>query len=277
MNQKFDISELTMTIFEFDNYKSFIKAKIAGNKTERAYQSKLAEAIGCQKSFFSQVLGGEPHLTPDHAAKLCRFWEFTTEESNYFLNLVLLNRAGSPELRSLLASQMRELKNRRQNLTEKIRWPTISERPGDDLYYTSWYWGAIHMLVSVPKYQTAESIARRLLLPVDTVEAALKWLSERGLIKKGKSGFEVARNLTYLPNTSPMIEMHHFNWRQRALGNIQRQDTSALHYSAAFALSVDDFNEIKEVIVNFIERLNQKIEPSPCEDVACFNCDLFKV
>jgi len=262
--------------FNFHDYKDFLKEKVAMNRGENAYQSRLAEAAGCQKSFLSQVLNSHVHVTPDHAAAMSGFLGLTEEEQIYFIDLVAMARCGSPSLREVLKKRMKQMKDARADPSQRIHWPEL-EFKVQELYYSSWHWGAIHMLVSIPNFRTSSSIAERLGLPRAKVEKALEGLEAMKLIEKTKGGWKVTDNFTYLPNSSPMTGANHINWRQRAIANIQSMDDTALHYSAAFALSQDDFHELKEMIVEFIEQANNKISASPCEEAAVFSCDFFRL
>jgi uncharacterized protein (TIGR02147 family) len=260
--------------FNFSDYKDFLKAAIAGNKAERAFQTKLAEHGGIQKSFLSQVMNSHVHLLPDHAAAMSAFLALSEAEAAYFVDLVALARAGSSSLKAILKKRMSSLKAAQANPTERFKWPEL-EAKVQEIYYSSWHWGAIHMLVSIPKYKSVAAIAERLGLPARVVEEALAGLEKMKLVSPAKGGWATTGNYTYLPNFSPMTSANHMNWRQRALENVQSMDETALHYSAAFTLSQADFFELKELIVEFIERMNQKISPSAPEEAAAFTCDFF--
>lgn len=266
-----------MTIFEFDDYKDFLRYKIEENRGSRAYQSRLAEAIGCQKSFLSQVINSHVNFTPDHAIATCDFWGLATEESAYFVDLVLLARSGSRKLTAFLVARMKNARVKRADPSEKFLWPTLNGEREAETYYSAWYWAAIHIIVSIDQFESALAIATRLSLPVGIVESALAWLIKQKLIEKSPKGWRVTKKMVYLPNTSPMTEANHLGWRQRASANIQAQDRSALHYSAVFAVSLSDFDELKELTVEHIARLNKIVGPSSSEELVSFTCDLFKV
>lgn len=266
-----------MSVYEFTDYKAFIKARVQENTLIKAYQSKLAIAIGCQKSFLSQVLNSHVHLSLDHAAALCEFFSLTEDESAFLIDLVLLARSGSRQLQTFLKGRIKKAKQKRADPSERFIWPALSQTAGADVYYGSWYWAAIHIIVSIEKFNSASLIAEKLSLPLTTVESALRWLEEHKLIKKKTKGWQVTENQVYLQNTSPLTQSNHLMWRQKAGANIQSEDRAALHYSAIFALSESDFHKVKELIVEHVERLNQVILPSNSEELTCFTCDFFKL
>src|SRR5436309_16129314 len=93
-------------LFTYTSYKAYLIDRIEQNKDLRGYQSQLARAAGCQRSFLSQVLNGKFDLSREHAAELSRFWGLDPLETEYFIGLVDLARAGSGHLRKLTETKL---------------------------------------------------------------------------------------------------------------------------------------------------------------------------
>ena len=53
---------MTRAIFTYRNYKEFIEAQIMDHAEVRGYQGRMAEAMGCPRSYLSQVLHSKAHL-----------------------------------------------------------------------------------------------------------------------------------------------------------------------------------------------------------------------
>ncbi len=76
---------------------------------------------------------------------------------------------------------------------------------------------------------------------------------------------------------SPLIVLHHNNWRQRALLDAQELgNTKSIHYSSVFTMSRKDFLRLHELSLQFLERGRQIIGPSKEEALYCVACDLFE-
>lgn len=266
-----------MRVFDFLDYKDYMNEKVKGHRLSKGYRAQLAEAAGCKQSFISQVLRTHVQLTPDHAANLSSFWQFSPTEGQYFLNLVLLARAASPRLKQAIKERLKELKAGQEDLSERLQWNNISSEEIQKTYFSSWYWTAIYVMTSIERYSSPQAIAARLNLPLPVVEKTLDALVAWELLKKTKNGWRVTESRIHLPRSSSMNEMNHFNWRQRAMTNIQAQDQQSLHYSLVFALSLEDFERLKEMARQFLESVHTVIGPSPSQELACFTFDLFKV
>lgn len=64
-----------LTVFDFDDYKDYLKAAMPSTGKSRGQRSKLAETLGCQLSFLSLVLNkSDTHLSLEHGKSVCDFF-----------------------------------------------------------------------------------------------------------------------------------------------------------------------------------------------------------
>ena len=264
-------------LFSFQNYKDFIRAQINREGQERGYQARLALQAGCQRSFLSQVLNGDLHLQREHGAELARFWELDEGESEYFIGLIDLARAGTPHLKRLILGRLAQIKETRENLTQRIRGKDFGDLEIGATYYSSWYWTAIHIAVSVPAFRTATALAKRLALPVELVRATLKRLEELGIVKREGQGWNIGPRDVHVPADSPFNEANHANWRYRAIQNIQLNHKDATHYTAVFTMSRADANKLQRTLTDTLVEARRLIAPSPEEELYCLSADFFRV
>lgn len=264
-------------LFSFEDYKDFIRHQIAENSKLRGYQGRLAEGAGCQRSFLSQVLNGSVHLTPDHAAGMVVFWQLDDYATEYFIELVHYSRAATPRLKQISLKRLRGLRKKQENLSERLRQPALD--PGKDalLYYSNWYWAALHLLCGVKAFQTFPEIARRLDLPAPLIQKCLHELSEMGLIEKKGDRWLITQRSLHNPTDSPNTWRHHMNWRQRALADATQPEENSVHYSGLHTLSVHDYARLKKNVHQWIDESRKLIQPSSPEELICLNIDLFVV
>lgn len=266
-----------MELFDFTEYREVIKWQIEKNESVRGYQTVLAKAAGCQRAFLSQALHSHVHLTLDHCAGLCKFWQFDDSETDYFLELVSLARSSSPSLQRIIERRIKSIKKSRLNLAERFKIENPLNENAQAIYYSSWHIAAVHVLLSIPEYSDAKKISKRLRLSTVVVDQTIKTLQDLKVIKKSTKGWNVSFNDLYLPKASHFTSVNHINWRQRAIENIQGQDPEALHYSVVSALSVKDIEIFRKNILKCIEDTRKIVAPSPEEEMVCFNCDFFRV
>lgn len=266
-----------MNIFEFDDYRDFLRAKIGEAQQARGYKSALADAAGCQRSAFSQVLGGKMHLSRDHAADLARFLGLDPDEEEYFVLLLDLARAQSKRLTAITRRRLAELKSKRLHRGSVLAEPTIQEVSQQTLYYSSWYWGAVHILTTIPAYQSAAAIAKRIELPLLVVQEALAALQRMGLVQKTGEKWRATKQSIHLPVDSPLNEINHSHWRLRAIQDVQKKNVDSMHYSLVCSMSKADAERLRELLLEQIRKERDLIGPSKEEEVYCLTHDFFRV
>lgn len=266
------------TLFEFEDYKEYLKAKRSQmGQEQRGVQTRWAEAAGCQPSFLSEVINGSVHFTPDHAANLCRHWGFSEEETDYFLELVTLARSVSPALRSRCLRRIAELRRGR----EKVRPNTPSSGlVGEEriFYYASWLPSAIHVALSIEGFQSVPALASRLEIAPERVEETLQLLKRLGVAKDEEHG-RWSRTVTslHLERGSPLSRVHHAAWRQRAAGRFLEGREENIHYTAVQGLSRADAETIKSLVLELATRSREIAAKSVDEDVYLLALDFDRV
>lgn len=90
--------EQDKNVYHYQDYKKYLNAVLSPVGEGRGMRSKLARAIGCQTAFISQVLKHDTHFSSEHALLISDFLKHTESESQYFMILVQLGRAGTMAL-----------------------------------------------------------------------------------------------------------------------------------------------------------------------------------
>lgn len=268
------------TLFDYIDYKSFLNAYIeAQPRGGRGLKLAISIRVGCPVSHISQVLNGtKSQLSLEQAEGLNEFLGHSSEESLYLLTLVQFARAGTPALRRRLRDQISELQNKRNNLKERFRVKSLS-REDQIEFYSSWIFGAIHILLTLPEYQTKEAISQYFGLSIKKTSQVLEFLVSIGLAEQiDTHRFKVGSERIHLGNESPLISKFHTNWRIKAIHALD-QDSFAtnLHYSSVISFSAADFDKIKSALVDMIENSKKVIRESPPEQIGVFNIDFFKI
>ncbi len=266
-----------MNIYDYDDYKDYLSAHIKTKKGVRGYQGILAESAKCHPSYFSQALKGKQELTPDQGINIAIFLNLNSSETQYFMNLLSYARAFNPDLKKFLKLQIESQKNVSEKLSDRIiKQDNVQEV--DSIYYSSWMWLAVHMITSCPEFQNAEMISKRLNIEMPKLIEILKKLESMGLIVNENSQWRYLRAPSHLPAESHMTEMNHFNWRNRAILDVQKGHVKeSIHYSSVFTMSKKDYSHLRNRIFNMIDESRKLIGPSDSEEAYSFCCDVFKV
>lgn len=266
------------TVFDFSDYKAYLSHYLDAQKAKgHGFRSKIARALNCQVAYVSQVLNRGAHFSLEQAEELNEFLGHDKEESEYFILLVQMNRAGTKKLKARFEDQLRRITDKRALLRERIEIKERLEEKDQIKYYSSWYYSAIHILTTIPEFQTKSAIAERLGLGAETLNEALSFLSEVGLVRQEQNKLVPGLTRLFLGSNSPLVAKHHTNWRMRAIQSFDEEIENDLHYSVVVSIAEKDIATIKELFIKSIESARKIIRESKEEDLHCINLDFFRV
>ncbi len=265
-------------IFLFQDYRKYIKSTIQSMPKEgRGFRTRMAGALNCQTAYISQVLNGSLHLNLEQGLRLSRFMAHTEEEKNYFLLLIEYARAGSKELKDHFKKQLEQNRSKRNLLRERFKTQTQMTEADKMIYYSDWQYAAIHMMITIPEFQTPPSLARALEIPEAALKTKLEFLEKCGLASLAADKWKPGQQRIHLGGDSPLVSKHHLNWRvygMRALDDASDQD---LHYTSVVTLSRADAERLKALWVDAMDRHNKLVEPSPEEVCYVLVLDFFGI
>lgn len=265
------------SIFQYLDYKDVLWGFIEEHATVYGYKAQMAEAAGCQRSYFSQVLHADRDLTVEQAYGLAVFWNLGALEKEYFLNLVHFARASTTALRDYYTQQLELLKRKQVDLSKRYRQTDLStSNEIQSRYYSSWHFAAVHMATTVPALQRPAQIAEYLKVEEIPVREALMFLKSAGLVdEKENDVYECKVSSVHLPRDSHMNQVNHSTWRQKALTALLASGPNDVHYSAVYSISRKDLTALRDLILKSIDQTRQLVEPSEEEELVGLTCDLF--
>lgn len=263
------------SIFNYKSYRKLLYDQLSA-KGKRGQLSQAAQSLGCQASFLSRVINEEIHLTPEHAFKLAHFWSLKGDERVYFLKLVDYERAGDKEYQDYLKTQLDELVKKNSEIAGRTQRQNKNFEGLSTKYFSSWIYGAIHFLTCIPEFQNVKNLSQRLSLGESIVLEVLKDLEQMNFVTKSREGWIYKSGEFHLERTSPLVVMHHQNWRQRAVLDAQNFEHQNIHYTTILTLSKADTEKIQGLILDFLAQINRIAAPSNPEDEVVLTMDFFK-
>lgn len=260
-----------MNVFAYNTYKEFLKAYIMQNELHGII-SQVASACGCDRTYISQVLNGKAELTPDHIIQFCEYLSLNETETNYILLLSLRDRSASIKARKSLDIRIKQIKKDGLTVSHKVLSREKPEEISNEqrtLYYSSWLYGAIHILTSIKEFQIPTAIAQKLQLPVQHINHILKDLLKMNVIRIENDRYIHNGSDVYLPQQHPQSLAHHLGWRMKAVERAMVKED--IHYTVAYSVSINDVEKLRLQIIQLIEDQRKFVHNSGAE-VACGFC-----
>jgi uncharacterized protein (TIGR02147 family) len=266
------------SVFEFDSYKEFLLA-VEHNRAalERGFRTRLAESLGCQNAYVSNVLNKDAHFSLEQGLKICGFLALAGDERKFLLTLIEHARAGTPELRAHFAEELSAMRTKRLNLKDRVGAAFSLSAEAQSVYYSHWTYAAIHMLTTLPDRRDLNGIADALRLPVETVRHALLFLTSVGLVQEKGGRLTAGQSQVHLGRESHQILQHHTNWRLAAIESLMQVAVNDVHYSTVSTLSAADAEKLKARFAKEIEHYVKTVRASPEETLYGFNLDFYSL
>ncbi len=267
-----------VSVFSYAHYKPFLRDAIhALPKKGRGARLRLAETLGCQSSYISQVLNGDAHFSFEQLERAGRFLQLSAIELRFLLLLAHEERAGTGELRALYRADRERILEERKVMKNRFATGEALSFENQARYFSSWHYSAIHVLLTIPSFRDKESIRERLRLPIEAVNEALDILLETGLAALEHGRYVPSNTRFFLGNDSPLISKLHQNWRHMAIMRLDHGRPEDLHYSTVVTLSAKDYDKIREQLVKAIENARETIRTSKEEKLCSFCMDFYEI
>lgn len=263
-------------IFGFSDYKTYLREHFNRRRDqEKGLRSRLAEAVRCHAAYVSQVLNGDAHFSLEQTELVAKFLTLNKSETGYLLLLVQHARAGTVTLKAHFETLMKELAAKQLVLKDRLEFNKSLNREEQATFYSSWHYGAVHVLVSVPGCHQEKGIAKYLNIPVSKVVEVLEFLLRVRLVAKTDAGYTIGNGRIHLEHDSPMISKHHTNWRLKAVQALDTGEPADLHYSSVITCAEADAPKIKAALVRAIEEVRAIVRPSKDEAGYAYCLDFF--
>ncbi len=239
--------------------------------------NKLAQFIGAHTTLVSQVMKGIKTFTFEQAALTADFLGLNDFESEFFLLLVQWDRAGNESLRKNLKRQIDQAKIKSAELEHRLKSDKKISEEQRAIFYSDWIYSAVRQLTAIDGFQNKDAIAVHFQISKKQTKEVIDFLLSTGLCIEIKGELRPGPSSTHLGASSPWVRIHHMNWRQKAMEQINKKDAVQLHYTAPLTVSKKHALKIREMIISFLAEVDTVIEPSPSEELLCMNIDWFKV
>lgn len=265
-----------MDIFDFSDYRIYLKQwLLEARKASGVNLSRLAEAAGVHTTYLSHVMSGNKNLNLEQATLISETLSHTKLERDFFFALIELERAGTEKLRQYWREKMNALKGEREKLSSRVGEHHQLSDTERSIFYSSWIYVALFVATSLDDGQTLDEIAKLFQLSRDSADRFLNFLVKTGICELKDGKYRMGHSVVYVPNDSPFVVKHHTNWRMKAIQKMDTRESRELFYTSPMSISRNDFEKIRTLLAESIQKSLAICKDSPAEEVVCLNIDFF--
>lgn len=265
-----------MKIFNFADYKHFLWYFIELQpKKGRGQVKAISECLEIDPSQVSQVLSGSKEFTEEQALLIAGYAGLNELETDYFLTLIKIERAGSKTLKDYYIKKCEKLKESSLNIKERFNQDRILTDFDKSIFYSSYLYSAVRLSTAIGLGQTISEIADRFEIPRQRATAIMSFLTETKLCEEKDGKYILGTQHTHVERGSPFLSRHHQNWRVKALEKMDSISDQELQFTGPASISKEDFHAIRELLVESVSKFVDKAKKSEASDVACLLIDWF--
>jgi uncharacterized protein (TIGR02147 family) len=267
-----------MSVFEYQDYRVYIQDRVKNlHKGGRGVKAKLAEYLGVNSTLISQILSGDKDFTIEQAKKSTDFFGLSKLDSDYFILLVQIQRAGTFDLKQYFIEKAAQVKKESLKLSKRMSAKKSLTDLEKSVFYSSKLYSSIHLFTSIKEGKTLEEIETKFKLTRVRANEIVLFLLNAGFISESMGVYRMEEKFTHLEKGSPFLLNHHTNWRVTAIDKAENLSEEEMMYTGNLSLSRSDFLKVREELVAALQKIIKTVQASPAEELANLNIDLFYV
>lgn len=264
-----------MEIFDFLDYRDWLKKKINFNKNIKGFRSRLSHQGGFHPSFLSQVLGGTQDLSLEHGIRLAKEFSLSSQETEYLLELIQRSRSGSSDLSKFHQKRLNDIRTRHRNIEDLVSADELATQLKSK-YYSSWIYAAIHVGVSV--FSSPKQLAKRFKLDLKLTTAVLKSLKRMKLAEDRSGRWFLTSESVHVNKGSHDFLKNNMNWKNYAIQRMQSLNSDHdIHYNSVISLSKEDSKKLRKMVLDFIAEKRKVVEQTEPEEIFHLMIDYHEV
>lgn len=267
---------MELNVFHHQSYRQYLKARLEEQGPKSGSKRRAAEFLSVHTTFISQVVLNKADLSLDQGEKFNQFLKHTEEEGEFFLDLIIYERATDAKLKARFEKKLQKKQRDQLQINKRLEKTRELSEEQQDQFYSSNIYGLIHVLSSIPRYQSKEKMAQVLGQPLEFIDQAIQFLRKIDVIRVVDGKIIPGHQSIHLGQDSKNIWRHHANWRLATLQHFSRRTAEDLHYSLAFSCSEQDAKKLREVLLAQLKSMNTVIAKSLEETAYVYCFDFFQ-
>jgi uncharacterized protein (TIGR02147 family) len=266
-----------VSVYDFKDYKEFFNKWVSSQpKNGHGEYRRVSIKLGISTTMVSQIFKGDKQLSLELSLELADYIGLNEEETDFFILLVEFAKAGSHKLQNKFLGQIKKRQEKVKKIENRIKKEFELSEEAKAIFYSSWIYSGVRLLTAVKGYQDASSIAKKLGLPRPVIQRVVDFLIQNRLVEVKKDLLVASDLSTHIGSSNMLVLKHHQNWRLQGFQKMNFNEESDLFYTGPTALSKEASQEIRNMILKFIESFRKTAGPSDSEETHCLNIDWFE-
>lgn len=266
-----------MKIYEFTDYKEYLNALILSMpKKGRGQFLNISKELRVHSTLISQIIRGEKHFTQEQAFAITKYFSLSELETEYFLEVYQLNRAGTFELIKYYESKVEKIRKKFEEVSSRVKVKKSLNESDLALYYSDWSYAACWLLCGIDEIRKRTDLADKLKLSLKKINDICDFLVRVGLIIDD-GNLSMGQSRIHIGREHPLVSKHHINWRLKSLEYMDKVKSTDLAFTAPLSISKKEFSKVKEILLTSIESVSDIVSESDADAIAFLNIDFIEI
>lgn len=273
-----------MNIYNYTSSAKIIKNWVGEKKkSDRTFNfTSLAEGIGVQKAFISQVLTEKANLNLDQAFQIAQHLKFTEEEKEYFLLIVEKERTGLATRKEELNRKIKEFQKNFGGSKKSVQAHFLNTQKSEDFmreYCLDPYHSIVHVHLTVPEHlRNPFGLAEKLGLSRERLERIFQVLQGLEAIEYDakKRSVKILKERLHNMDQSQLNATQQVLFRTLSLEKmITLPKEKRMAFNVTYSADAKTFAEVQKEFHIFIQKVGELVGEAPASEVYQLNFDLF--
>jgi uncharacterized protein (TIGR02147 family) len=263
-----------LSIFDYDSYRQYLRDALAERTRVNSSFSlrSFARMTGLSASHLSRTLSQEKRLSVTSARQIAMALNLTVDESDYFLSLVEVEAAPTPERKAKILRKVSRSGRGRPEIVPIEAFRIVAD----------WYHFAILALTNTRGFRSDPIwIARRLGIKPQEAKAALERLLTVGLLVADGKSVKAANDANISTSddiTSAAIQENHLQHLKKAGEALSSIDAELREFNnVTFSMKLSDVKKAKKLLRDFILRFNSEMETPGGDEIFQMNFQMYPI
>lgn len=238
----------------------------------------LAEDVGLQASFLTNVLKGRFDFNADQLFAIAIALEIPSREIKYLLQLLEHERSVNPQRKRELKKEIESQRQQHFKTEKHISSKTV-EMSSDAMaeYYLDPFMPLVHLYLKISPYDKEPlRLAKTIGISDDHLRKIFGVLVRIGCIAPEGTHYKVLFQNHHLPKENPLCDPHQSIIRMKAIDQMQRLDHHQKYsFSATISGSEETREELQAEFLEFLKKAEALVRDSKNEKIYQMNFDLF--
>ena len=265
-------------VFDFDDYRSFLRARLKGPGSDRGLVAKCAMAMQIHASLLSRVLADERDLSAEQIAMGADFMKLDSLSTRYLVALLSRDRAGTEKLREFYGTELQRLRSEKHKYFNLIQDQSSVSDEDLAIYLGSPDMQLVLSSAALKECDSEASICLRLGMSRERVEKALDFLLGRGWMVREAGGALRKNPLKLVFRQNPLlVKLFTRHWRLHVLNRqTEVHPEQECSMTTLVCLKREDAERVVRELKTVAAAAYERNVLSEADAVYCFTLDFLK-